>query len=46
MNELTNKILDFWFNEIEQKNWFVSSDKIDDAIKSNFEKELELISDE
>jgi len=45
MNELTNKILDFWFNEIEQNNWFVSSNKIDDAVKSNFEKELELISD-
>lgn len=33
---MCNEVLDFWFKEIEPKNWFVASDEFDETIKRRF----------
>ncbi|RJX70948.1 DUF924 domain-containing protein [Vibrio sinensis] len=33
---MSKRILDFWFHELEAKDWFVSSDKTDALIKERF----------
>lgn len=34
-------VLDFWFNELEPKNWFQKSDEVDEAIRTRFEHLIE-----
>ncbi|KGY14095.1 membrane protein [Vibrio tubiashii] len=36
----SNEVLDFWFKELEPKNWFVSSEELDNEIKSRFSELL------